>query len=116
MKYDGRARVARETHTRERERDHLKLVTQTERMPASAAALQATGTTSDTYTQTDFKDKWIIKVNTWQNSSEIIRDKTCILLKKLLKIFTTKSALMDFSHSTSVAKIVSRGTTAVSEY
>lgn len=30
--------------------------------------------------------------------------------------FTTKSALMDFSHSTSVAKIVSRGTTAVSWY
>lgn len=39
-------------------------------------------------------------------------------LKKCLKLnfFTTKSASMDFSHSTSVAKIVSRGTTAVSEY
>jgi hypothetical protein len=32
------------------------------------------------------------------------------------KINTTKSALMEFSHSISVAKIDSRGFTAVSEY
>uniref|UniRef100_A0A0A9E6Q6 ARA1 n=1 Tax=Arundo donax TaxID=35708 RepID=A0A0A9E6Q6_ARUDO len=54
-------------------KSQLKLVTHTDRMPASAAALHATGTTSE----------------------------------------TTRSALMELSHSTSVTRIDSRGTTAV---
>lgn len=127
---------------------YLKLLTQTERIPASAAARQATGTTSETcFHMSSHKHHLQASIIVLYKCKRQLRDhiyrslsmaEIKILENPLVGYFyplitksnqtprfqqldgkyflTTKSALMDFSHSTSVAKIEARGTTAVSEY
>lgn len=119
---------------------HLKLVTQTDRIPASSAARHATGTTSETCPITRYRLVLLYakrmqeihtnkkkKADTGKPSRQMLEcvmtfacehvnyvDRTIYMGKQ--SWITTKSALMDFSHSTSVTNIESRGITAVSEY
>lgn len=88
--------------------NHLKLVTQTERIPASAAARHATGTTSETcfsFNKIKYHPNGNISLVIYQNDN-----------KRKKQLSTTRSALIEFSQSTSVVKMDALGATAVSEY
>lgn len=131
---------------------YLKLVTQTERIPASAAARHATGTTSETcflisalhgsnkYKILYIKLLWAgikfvilfsyacwLLVLWWFLLVWLASVQTLLInyqfffsflfaIKRENILRTTKSALIEFSHSVSKAKILARGFTAVSEY